>query len=186
MEAQREEISFDDAVLTHRRLLIRSALRMTGSSSEAEDLVQETLLKAYRAFDRLRPNSQTRAWLLRILRNTSISAWRRRHRERDLLQQSVAEDNAEWLHPHAFDELEKGLPADDLGDEVLRALEEVPPNYRACVLWVDLHQKSYQETAALTKQPLGTVQSRLHRGRKILKGLLRDYAQQEGYLTRAA
>lgn len=186
MNATTTESSFNEAVLPHRGLLLRTALRLTGSKSEAEDLVQETLLKAYRAFGRLEPQSQTRAWLLRILRNTHISSWRRKRRERDVLQRGVDEDYAEWLRPCAFESVARGRARDDLGDEVVHALEEVPPNFRTCVLLVDVHQKSYQEAADMTQQPLGTVQSRLFRGRRILKDLLREYAQREGYVAQAA
>ncbi len=182
------ERRFKQTVIIHREVLLRVATQMTGSPARAEDLTQETLLKAYGAFDRLRPESRVRPWLLRILRNTYISEWRKCRREREVLQQSVDEDLAGWLQPNHWETPETlgGRPDADLSDEVIEALAEVPRRYRACVLLVDLHQKSYRETAWLTEQPLGTVQSRLFRGRRILKDLLRGYAHQEGYLARAA
>ncbi len=181
-----QEHRFSQTVLIHRELILRSAMQMTGSISDAEDIVQDTLLKAYHAFDRLRPQSQMRPWLLRILRNTFISQWRRRRRERTILQQNTGDESVWWLKLQLHAEPEPRRPGDDLGDEVVEALEEVPTHYRTCVILVDLHQKSYQEAAQLTKQPLGTVQSRLFRGRRILKGLLQEYAQKEGYLSQAA
>jgi RNA polymerase sigma-70 factor, ECF subfamily len=186
MEQNREQAAFEEAVLPQRGILLRNARRMTSTPSEAEDLVQETLLKAFKAFDKLRPESQIRAWLLRIMRNTFISAWRRKRREKVVLQQGVDEQRAVWLHPEPPTKQPSQRPADDLDDEIVAALREVPASYRDCIILVDIHQKSYREAAALTKQPLGTVQSRLFRGRRILKGLLRDFAEREGYLQQAA
>lgn len=191
--AANHDESFARTVLVHRDLMLRAATRMAGSPSEAEDLVQEALVKAYRAFDRLQPRSQTRAWLLKILRNTFISQWRRRRREREVIEESARDQTAAWLtHDPAFaphpgpEGAWSPRPDEDLADEVVEALREVPEGYRTLVLLIDLHQKSYLEAAELTRQPLGTVQSRLFRGRRILKGLLRDYAQREGYLAQAA
>ena len=187
MDSTTIEALFARTVLVHRPMLLRAATQMTRSPSEAEDLVQETLVKAFRAFDRLRPGSQVRAWLLRILRNTHISEWRKRRRERTALEQGAEEEVASWLRSSA-QATEEGAPFDGNGldDEVLAALEAVPAPYRTCVILVDLQQRSYREAAALTSQPLGTIQSRLFRGRRLLQGLLKDYAQREGYLASAA
>ena len=180
--------AFDQAVLVHRGLLLRAATSMVGTEGDAEDLVQETLLKALRAFDRLKPGSKTRPWLLRILRNTFISGWRRRKTEREVLRRGVEEVRATWLHPDSrwSDPLGKLPPTQHLDDEVFKAIAEVPNPYRDTVILIDVHQRSYQEAATLTDQPLGTVQSRLFRGRRILKELLGDYARSEGYLQKAA
>lgn len=189
MQKATKDHSFFRSVLIHREVLLRAATQMTGSTVEAEDLVQEALIKAYRAFDRLRPHSQTRPWLLKILRNTFISEWRRRRRERAVLQLGVHDITARWLRETPQTEPVASWsdrPSDDLDDEVVEALNEVPHHYRTCVLLVDVHQKSYQEAAELTRQPLGTVQSRLFRGRRMLKGLLNEYARREGYLAKAA
>jgi RNA polymerase sigma-70 factor (ECF subfamily) len=181
---------FRDAVLVHRPYLLRLAGRLTGSRAPAEDLVQETLLKAYRALDRLEPGSSVRPWLLRIMRNTHISEWRHTRRERETLEQAAGDaELVPWLRPERRDGPDWATDrwaGDGLADEVVRALAEVPVHYRTCVLLVDIEQKSYLEAAALTDQPLGTVQSRLFRGRRILQGLLRDYARREGYLAAAA
>lgn len=183
---------FIELIKTHQDYLLRTAGALTFSKTEAEDLVQETFLKAYRAYDRLKPESQIRAWLLRILKNTSISNWRRKKREKTILKLGIDDELAPWLCPRDLSEtapetLSQEFSNDNgLGDEVVQALREVPEQFRDCVLLIDLHQKTYVETASLTKQPLGTVQSRLFRGRRILKGLLREYAEKEGYLPQAA
>jgi RNA polymerase sigma-70 factor (ECF subfamily) len=177
--------NFEETILPYRGLMHRVATRMTGSSAEADDLVQETLLRAFRSFDRLRPDSQVRPWLMRILHNTFVSDWRRRRRERNVLQPAVCEHSAPWVMPRRLgDEPDQGT-GDGLGDEVVRALSEIPQPYRSCVLLVDVQDKSYKEAAALIGRPLGTVMSRLFRGRKMLKGKLSDYARREGYLRAA-
>jgi RNA polymerase sigma-70 factor (ECF subfamily) len=178
--------AFEQVVHFHRSHLLRSAMSYTGSYAEAEDLVQETFFKAYRAFDRLLPGSDVRPWLSCILRNTFISAWRRRRRERAMLEPETCLDRAPWLAPRKLADEPGWGENEGLGDEVVRALEEVPGSYRTLLLLVDLHQKSYQEAADLTNQPLGTVQSRLFRGRRLLKTKLADYARREGYLAEAA
>lgn len=173
---------FEATVLPHARLLHRVATRMTGSPEEAKDLVQETLLRAFGAFEGLRPESRARPWLLKILQNTFISDWRRRKRERSLLQPALCADRAPWL----VSSTTSPRPEDVLGDEVTRALEELPEPYRDCVLLVDLHQRSYKEAAQALGRPVGTVMSRLFRGRRLLQGKLDGYARQEGYISRAA
>ena len=158
---------------------------MTGSAAEADDLVQDTLLRAYNSFDRLRPDSQVKPWLLRILHNSYVSTWRRRKREKALFQPGIAEEKAPWVVPHQVGcSPEEGVH--DLGDEVVHALDELPPAYLSCVLLVDLQERSYKEAAELLGRPLGTVMSRLFRGRRILQDKLDDYARREGYLQSAA
>jgi len=180
--------TFEQTVLVHRGLLLRAAFAMVGSEGEAEDLVQETLLKALRAYGGLRPRSQARPWLLCILRNTFISSWRRRKTEREVLRKGVEEVRATWLHPEApvSDPLERFSPTQQLDDEVFKALAEVPQPYRDAVIQIDIHQRTYHEAATLSGEPLGTIQSRLFRGRRILKELLEDYARREGYFQEAA
>jgi RNA polymerase sigma-70 factor (ECF subfamily) len=176
------EESFEDTILPYCGLMRRVAVRMTGSAAEADDLVQETLLRAFRSYDRLRPDSQVRPWLMRILHNTFVSDWRRRKRERNVLQPTVCEHSAPWVMPRGLsDEAAEGSD-DGLGDEVVRALSEIPQPYRSCVLLVDVQDKSYKEAAELIGRPLGTVMSRLFRGRKMLQGKLTDYARREGFL----
>ncbi len=177
---------FEQAVLPHRPLLTRVALKLTGSVAEADDLVQDTLLRAYGSFDRLRPESQVKPWLLRILHNSFVSSWRRRKRERALFQPGVAEDKAPWVVPKKLGRDPEETADRGLGDEVVHALRELPPAYRRCVVLVDLEERSYKEAAELLGRPLGTVMSRLHRGRRLLQGKLDDYARREGYLPDAA
>jgi RNA polymerase sigma-70 factor (ECF subfamily) len=169
-------------VLPHYGTLCRSALRLAGSQAEAEDLVQETLLRAYRAHERLTPESQVRPWLMRILYNTFVSVWRRRKREQRLLQPSLFEHDAPWLlpSPPVADHPDNPLAA--LDDQVVEALEELPPNYRRCVMLVDVEDKTYKEAADAIGRPVGTVMSRLFRGRRLLQDKLDGYAREVGFL----
>lgn len=178
--------SFENTVLKHRALLLRVAVKMTGSPTEADDLVQETLLRAFRSFGRLRPDSHVRPWLMRILHNTFVSDWRRKKRERTVLAPNVIEHSAPWVIPRKLAEEPDEEASDGLGDEVVQALSEIPTPYRSCVVLVDIQDKSYKEAAELIGRPLGTVMSRLFRGRRMLKGKLGDYARKEGFLPNAA
>jgi RNA polymerase sigma-70 factor (ECF subfamily) len=178
--------TFEDAVLAHRALLHRVALRMTGSHAEADDLVQETLLKAFRHFARLRPDSQVRPWLLRIMHNAFISRWRRAKREREVLEPAARELDASWVLPRGVGGAPDESARHGLGDEVVAALGELPDAYRTCVVLVDLEEKSYREAADALGRPLGTVMSRLFRGRRLLMGKLDGYARREGYVRTAA
>ncbi len=178
--------TFEEAIMPHRSLLLRVALKMTGSSAEADDLVQETLLRAFRHFERLRPDSQVRPWLMRIMHNAFVSNWRRKKRERAVLQPAICEHDVPWVLPRKLAGAPDARADDGLGDEVVAALEELPAPYRSCVVLVDIQSKSYKEAAEAIGRPLGTVMSRLFRGRRLLKGKLDDYARREGYLSRAA
>lgn len=179
------EASFEQAVLPFRSLLYRVALKMTGSTAEADDLVQDTLLRAFNSFERLRPDSQIKPWLLRILHNTFVSGWRRKKRERALFKPGVAEDKAPWVIPKSLGKDPEAGADRGLGDEVVHALGELPPAYRRCVVLVDLEQKSYKEAAEVLGRPLGTIMSRLFRGRRMLQDKLDGYARREGYLSAA-
>lgn len=178
--------TFEETVLPHRTLMFRVAVKMTGAPAEAEDLVQETLLRAYRSFDRLRPDSKVRPWLMRILHNTFVSDWRRRKRERYVLQPAKCEHDAPWVLPRKLADSPDIKAKNGLGDEVVSALNEIPDQYRSCVVLVDIQDKSYKEAAEFLGRPLGTVMSRLYRGRRLLKGKLDEYARREGYLSNAA
>lgn len=177
--------TFEEAIRRNRAVLHRTATRMTGAATDADDLVQETLVRAFGSYSRLEPGSHVRAWLLRILSNTFISGYRRRRRERALLVPGVWEQHAPWLAPA---EVEGGEPAprlEGLGDEVLRALESLPSSYRTAIVMVDIEEKTYREAAEALGRPIGTVMSRLHRGRRMLRALLAEYARDEGYCAAA-
>jgi RNA polymerase sigma-70 factor (ECF subfamily) len=172
------DASFETEVARHLRTLREAARRLTGSVDEADDLVQDAVMRAWTFWDRFEPGSNSRAWLHRILVNTFINAYRKRRRERDLYRAASEETRREVLTALALRQAER----DGLSDEVGAALRSLPTEFRAVVELVDLKDLSYREVASELGCPIGTVMSRLHRGRKQLHGMLADYASAEGYL----
>ncbi|MFH1809169.1 MAG: sigma-70 family RNA polymerase sigma factor [Pseudomonadota bacterium] len=183
---EKERRNFESQALEHARALYGAGLRMTRNAGDAEDLVQETYLRAFRFSDRFEPGTNLKAWLFRILTNTFINKYRRRVKEREILE-GVDEDvvrnhlispssNLPTLNPEA------ALVDVQLSDEVTRALDQVPVDFRTVVLLADVHEFSYKEIADMLGCPVGTVMSRLYRGRRLLQEQLFDYAVQEGIL----
>ena len=175
------KFGFETEVARHLRTLREAARRLTGSVDEADDLVQDAVMRAWTFWDRFEPGSNSRAWLHRILVNTFINAYRKRRRERDLYRAAAEETRREVLTALALRQAER----DGLSDEVGAALRALPMEFRAVVELVDLKDLSYREVASELGCPIGTVMSRLHRGRKQLHGILAGYASAEGYLPNA-
>ena len=155
--------------------LSRTALRLTRGTALADDLVQETLIRAWQARASFRPGTNARAWTQRILFNTYINHYRKKKREREALEQLRG---LAAIRPRAAHE--------GFGDEVLEALRSLKPEFREAVELVDLREFSYQDAADRLACPVGTVMSRLHRGRKRLKRTLAGYAQDQGIVRSAA
>lgn len=174
---------FEETVLVHLDALYRSALRLTHNRAEAEDLVQETCLRAFRSFHRFAPGTNARAWVFTILRNLFLNRLRRAGRE-------VLEKNGDAPEPLASatapdpagpDPEEAFLQTVVHGD-VDRALRALPLPYREAVILVDLEGLSYRECAEVLGCPLGTVMSRLFRARQLLRRALVRLAQEHGYV----
>jgi RNA polymerase sigma-70 factor, ECF subfamily len=163
-----------------------SALRMTRNPSDAEDLVQETFLRAYRGFSGFREGTNLKAWLYRILTNTFINSYRKRQRE----PQTVPDDNVEdW---YLYDRLAaqsstasaEATVLDSMPDEDVRAaLDALPEGYRMAVLLADVEGFSYKEIAEILDIPIGTVMSRLHRGRRALEKALWERTRERGLVA---
>lgn len=186
--AERED--FADQAMEFAPQLYSSALRMTRNQADAEDLVQDTYLRAYRSFHTFREGTNLRAWLFRIMTNAYINTYRARQRrptETDL-------DDVEELYLYrrlpTLQQAAGNLSAEDAfldlftDDEVKTALEDLPENFRLPVLLADVDGFAYKEIAEILDIPVGTVMSRLHRGRKAMQAALYDYAEARG-LTRA-
>jgi RNA polymerase sigma-70 factor, ECF subfamily len=176
---------FEEDTLVFADALYGAALRMTRDRSDAEDLLQETYLKAFRAYGRFEEGTNLRAWLFRILTNTYISTYRARQRAPQLSDVDDVEDlylykrlTATGLSRSAEDAALERLTA----PEVLAALDELPEQFRLAVLLSDVEQFSYKEIADIMDVPIGTVMSRIHRGRKALQKALAPYAAQQGLL----
>ncbi len=180
---------FEQEALVHLGALHRYAVQLCRDPSEAEDLVQETLLKAFRYFDRYEPGTRCKAWLFRILTNTFLNSRRARVRQFPLLDNvDAAEPDASELIAWSefYADPERRATSRSLRDVVDAALEELPEDFRTVVLLADLEGFAYKEIADIMECPVGTVMSRLHRARKALQQRLGRVARAEGWLPRSA
>jgi len=176
---------FEDQALTFMDQLYAAALRMTRNPADAGDLVQETYVKAYAAFASFEQGTNLKAWLYRILTNTFINNYRKNQRGP---YQGTIDDLEDWQLGGA-ESLTQGRSTrsaeaeaiDHLPDsDVKAALQSIPEDFRLAVYLADVEGFSYQEIADIMKTPVGTVMSRLHRGRRLLRDLLADYARERG------
>lgn len=178
---------FESDALQYLDQLYGTALRMTRNPADAEDLVQDTYAKAFAAFRSYRQGTNLRAWLFRILRNTYINTYRKAQRE-------PGSAPAEELSDAQLLEIDGRSPGgsksaeiaalERLGDpEVIDAMAALPEDFRTAVFLADVEGFSYKEIADIMETPVGTVMSRVHRGRKTLRSLLAGYAQQEGLIA---
>lgn len=181
--------SFEHEALPHMPALYGMALKYTHNESEAEDLVQDSMIKAYNNFDSYVEGTNCRAWLFRIMTNTFINKYRRKRRERAYIE-SVVQEHSER------DVLLANAPEQDLeaaesdgtrgcfyafSDEIVRAFNSVSTEFKSIVMMADLEELSYKEIADKLGIPIGTVMSRLFRGRQMLKKSLTEYAIESGY-----
>lgn len=171
---------FTDGVLSHADAMLALATRLTRNPSEAEDLVQDTVVKAMRAQAQFSPGTNLKAWLLRILTNTFINRYRRGGLERSVFGGPDAEPLADgWISTATMRQLRdpESLALSPLIEaEIRSAIDALPVDFRMAVLLADVEELSYEEIATIMGCPMGTVMSRLHRGRKLLQKSLRDQA----------
>lgn len=185
-----EHAEFERVALAQSDALYGAALRMTRDPAAAEDLVQETLLRAFRFWHKFEPDTNVKAWLLRIQTNVFINKYRKLQVEQsvidgreadDLIARHAAEEST-FIPPDTRDEFFKSV----LSDDVMHALDALPFDFRMTVLLADMHEFSYKEIADILDCPVGTVMSRLHRARKLLQAQLLDYAVARGVIPAPA
>jgi RNA polymerase sigma-70 factor, ECF subfamily len=185
MKRRPVETDFEQEALPHLPALYSAALRMTRNEKDAEDLVQDTLLRAYRFFDTFQAGTNCKAWLFRILTNVFCNHYREREREHVVLTEAESSSaNLEQFVGGGADtrDVETALLGRMVSTDVEKALAAVPSDFRMAVILADLEDFSYKEIAEIMDCPAGTVMSRLFRGRKILQGLLHDYAVEQGII----
>ncbi|HYX84426.1 MAG TPA: sigma-70 family RNA polymerase sigma factor [Gaiellales bacterium] len=177
----RDRARFEEEALMHAEHLYRIALRLTGSPQTAEDLVQETYLRAFRAWRSYRPGTNLAAWLATIMRNANMDELRRQSRRPP--SEPLDEQGDYYLYNRLAEtgrEPQERVLARLAGRGVVDALGDVPENFREVVVLVDVGDFSYAETADILGIPIGTVMSRLYRGRRLLKQRLAEHAADEG------
>ena len=189
IDAAKKRKEFEAQALPHMDALYRTALRMTKNEKDAEDLVQEAFVKAYRFWDKFDSGTNCRAWLFKIMTNKFINDYRSTSRSPMAVNMDDIDDN--FLYGQLAVGSKESNPEQDLfnkifDDDVKKAIETLPDDFRLVVVLSFLEGFSYQEIADITDLQLGTVKSRLHRGRKLLQKELFEYAIKNGYVKDTA
>lgn len=178
-------VNFDTEIVPHLNALKSFALKMTNDPDESEDLVQDTLLKAFRFFDKFEKGTNAKAWLFQIMKNSFINNYRKTNRE----PYKVDYDDVQNFYENIKSEdvktehYESDAFSDVLDDEIVNALSILPDDFRTIVFLSDIEGYTYDEIAEFMDCPIGTVRSRLHRARKMLYSLLFQYASENGFIN---
>lgn len=190
MSAGKEKLSkaeaervFQEELMPHVNAMYNFAYRLTFDSDDSKDLVQETYLKAYRFINSFEQGSNAKAWLFRILKNSFINSYRKQQKEPAKVDYQEVESyyNSERTFSSATEDLRVETVKDLMGDEVTTALNGLPVDFRTVIILCDIEDFTYEEMAAILDIPIGTVRSRLHRARNMLKENLRTYATKMGF-----
>lgn len=178
--------AFEREALPHMDLLYNYALRMTFNAADAEDLVQETYLKAFRFWDSYEQGTNIRAWLFRIMKNAYINRYRKEKKEPETVEYQEIENFYNSVRESAAEssDLQESVFNNLLEDDVANAIAALPEDFRTVVILCDIEELTYEEVAEFLDCPIGTVRSRLHRGRKLLRAQLTEFARKRGYVEK--
>jgi RNA polymerase sigma factor (sigma-70 family) len=183
-DAERQHI-FNDEFMPHINAMYNFAYRLTLDADDAKDLLQDTYLKAYRFIDSFQKGTNAKAWLFRILKNSFINDYRKKSKEPSKVDYQEVESyyNSEEVDRQITPDLRVEALKDMIGDEISNALNALDVDFRTVIILCDLEGFKYEEMAKILDIPIGTVRSRLHRARNLLKEKLSEYAKEMGYKT---
>lgn len=181
-EVQKQK-DFEEEIIPHLDAMYNFALRLTSDPNDAEDLVQDTIVKAFRFFSSYEKGTNAKAWLFRILKNSYINNYRKKSKQPNQVDYDEVSSFYETIRADRTDtsDLEDRMFRELIDDDISNALEELPEDFRTVVLLCDVEGFTYEEIANMLDVPIGTIRSRLHRGRNLLKAELMDYAEKRGY-----
>ncbi|MDZ7719712.1 MAG: sigma-70 family RNA polymerase sigma factor [Balneolaceae bacterium] len=181
-ELKKQE-DFNEEIIPHLDALYNFGLRLTSDPNDAEDLVQDTIVKAYRFFSSYEKGTNAKAWLFRILKNSYINNYRKKSKKPQQVDYDEVSTFYETIRAERTDtsDLEDKMFRELIDDELSNALDNIPEDFRTVVLLCDVEDFTYEEIANMLDVPIGTIRSRLHRGRNLLKAELMDYAANRGY-----
>lgn len=182
-EDLRKQDDFREEMLPHLDALYNFALRLSTDPNDAEDLVQDTIVKAYRFFNSYEKGTNAKAWLFRILKNSYINKYRKQSKQPYKVDYDEVSTFYESIRNERTDttDLEEILFRELLDDDITSALENLPEDFRTVVMLCDIDGFTYEEIANMLDVPIGTIRSRLHRGRNLLRSELLEYAERRGY-----
>ena len=175
---------FNEEIIPHLDALYNFGLRLTADPNDAEDLVQDTIVKAYRFFSSYEKGTNAKAWLFRILKNSYINNYRKKSKKPQQVDYDEVATFYETIRAERTEtsDLEDKMFRELIDDDISNALDEIPEDFRTVVLLCDVEDFTYEEIANMLDVPIGTIRSRLHRGRNLLKAQLTEYASKRGYL----
>ena len=174
---------FNEEIIPHLDALYNFGLRLTADPNDAEDLVQDTIVKAYRFFSSYEKGTNAKAWLFRILKNSYINNYRKKSKKPQQVDYDEVATFYESIRAERTDtsDLEDKMFRELIDDDISNALDQIPEDFRTVVLLCDVEDFTYEEIANMLDVPIGTIRSRLHRGRNLLKAQLTEYASKRGY-----
>ena len=180
---QQKHEEFQLEAVPHMDILYNYGLRLTGNPEDANDLLQETFLKAYRFWDKFEKGTNCRAWLFRIMRNSYINRYRKAVKTPEHVDYDEIKEFYNTIREQSTDanDLSEKLYGQLLDDQVATAITDIPEEFRTVVILCDIEGFTYEEAAEFVDCPIGTIRSRLHRGRKLLRDKLFKYAHERGY-----
>ena len=182
-DEKQKQKDFDEEIIPHMDALYNFALRLTTDPNDAEDLVQDTIVKAYRFFSSYEKGTNAKAWMFRILKNSFINNYRKTSKKPSQVDYDEVSSYYESIRAERTEtsDLESLMFREMMDDDLSEALTRLPEDFRTVVLLCDVDGYTYEEIANMLDVPIGTIRSRLHRGRNLLKTELIEYAKKRGY-----